>query len=400
LSAAAPTITEAVSARIGRLVVVGRTFRDGTTLEREAAAVQLGQVAGVFDERLVLHTCHRAELVGLLRADADPPVIPGTRLRVGADAVEHTLLVAGGLDSAVLAEEQVLGQLREAYQTALARGETGPVLNELLRRALRFGKLVRAEARPGADRSLAELAVRWLTERLGRAAGATALVIGSGETGRLLAAGLATRGIAVTAASRSLRRARDVVSSLPQPGRHRATLLADVLDQAAGFDVVAVAVRSAATPLEARHLRVGSTLPLVVDLSSPPGVTPEAAALLAHRLVDLDRIGRADAGAALGEEAERRLRSLAAAERDRFIAWFGARASGDGIAALREHAAEIRQRHLDRLRRRAGLDADQLAAVETMTAAMMGELLHLPTIQLRHDPEAAAQVRRVFGIDR
>ncbi|MGH2456461.1 MAG: hypothetical protein ACRDHD_09430, partial [Candidatus Limnocylindria bacterium] len=82
-----------------------------------------------------------------------------------------------------------------------------------------------------------------------------------------------------------------------------------------------------------------------------------------------------------------------------FLAWLATRGSGDGIRLLRGHAAEIRGRHLDRLRRSGSLDRRQMEAVEATTAAMLGELLHAPTVQLRADDDAAALVRRVFGIE-
>lgn len=94
-----------------------------------------------------------------------------------------------------------------------------------------------------------------------------------------------------------------------------------------------------------------------------------------------------------------RFREEAHAEAARFGAWADLRSTGDGIAALRSHAEEIRQRHLNRLRHRARMDADQLDAVQAMTRAMLGELLHAPTLVLRSNPEAAAQIRQLFGID-
>lgn len=380
--------------------MLAASFRDAATESREEVAGSLADLESPFAERVVVHTCHRAELVGVLRDGEPVPALPGVRVHRGAAAVERLLLVAGGLESAVVAEEQVLGQVRAAYETAMARRWTGPILNELFRRAIRFGKQVRSEARPGTDRSLADRAVRWIEERLGpEARPAAALVIGSGEMGRQLAGQLAARGMTLTVASRSAERAERLVSKLANASRHRPSLLEAALAGAAKHDVVAVAVRSASTPIEWRHLAPAAVSPLVVDLSAPPAVSAEAAERLGDRLLDLDRLDLASSSPPLTPSAERRLRAAAVDERDRFLAWLEARAAGDGVTLLRAHAAEIRGRHLERLRRSNRLDDEQMAAVEAASAAMLGELLHGPTVQLRRDPGAAAAVRRVFGLD-
>ena len=115
--------------------------------------------------------------------------------------------------------------------------------------------------------------------------------------------------------------------------------------------------------------------------------------------MDLDRMGVAGESRRLSAAVEHRLRNEASAQAKAFAAWLEVRASGDGIAMLRAHGDEVRRRHLERLRLRSSLDDEQAAAVEAMTVAMIGELLHGPTVRLRHDPEAAARVREAFGIE-
>jgi len=225
----------------------------------------------------------------------------------------------------------------------------------------------------------------------------SALVIGTGEMGRALAAHFATRGAWVTVASRSAEHAERVISGLPHAARHDAALTSEVLAGPLPHDVVAIAVSSGNTQLEPRHL--GSQLPLVVDLSSPSAVTPDAAARLGDRLLDLDRLGVAGEARRLSSGVERRLRQEARAEASGFAAWLEVRASGDAIAMLRAHGEAIRRKHLEGLRLKSSLDDAQAAAVEAMTAAMLGELLHQPTLRLRDDPDAAARVREVFGIE-
>jgi glutamyl-tRNA reductase len=352
-----------------------------------------------FEEHVLLRTCHRVEMVGVLRDDTAPPTLGGATYLAGIEAAERVFLVSGGLDSAVVAEEQVLGQVRSAYEGALEAGDTGPVLNELYRRALRFGRRVRSEVQPTTDRSLADRSARWIAERLGpEPRPASALVLGTGQMGRLLAELFARAGMTITVGSRSASRAERIIEHLPTPSRHRAVEMPAAIEQAASHDVVVIAVRSSSSALDTPHLERRRRLPLVIDLSAPPAVTFGAAAMLGDRLLDLDRLGALSAASPLTEVAERRLRHAAQDEAHRFVDWWSTRANADSIALLRAHASEIRERHLDRLRRRPDLSSAQISAVEAATAAMIGELLHTPTDRLRREPEAREVVARIFGI--
>ncbi|MGH2454832.1 MAG: 3-hydroxyacyl-CoA dehydrogenase NAD-binding domain-containing protein, partial [Candidatus Limnocylindria bacterium] len=301
-------------------MVLAATFREADTHDRERLAARLRKVGAALPERVMLHTCHRVELVGVAPPGWEPPTARGLHLHRGPAAVERTLLVVGGLDSAVVAEEQLLGQVRGAYASALEHGESGPVLNELFRRAIRFGKAVRSEALPGADASLADRSVRWVTERMGPGAG-SALVIGTGTMGTQLARLLAEVGMTVTVASRHAERAERVAAALPSSEGHQALLVDDALADPGRHDVLAVAIRSATAVIQRRHVASRPVPPLVVDLSAPRAVSEEAARLLGARLLDLDRLGLDAASTRLTSRAQRRLRRAAAQERDRFLAW-------------------------------------------------------------------------------
>jgi len=387
--------------QLDRLVVASATVREIDTDAREVLAEALETGSSDTDERVLLHTCHRVELIAFVGAANDLADLPEAMQRSsGLAAAERVMLVAGGLDSTVIAEEQVLGQVRDAYRSALSRGQTGPVTNELLRRAIRFGKRVRSFAQPIGDRSLADRSARWVEGRLGALPSGRplrALVVGTGEMGRAFASHFATLGAWVTVASRSGDRAEDCIAALPHGERHSAVLIQEALAGPLPFDVVAIAVRGGLTRLEPRHL--GGQRLLVVDLSSPSVVTADAAGRLGERLLDLDRLGVANGARRLSADVERRLRNEARSEANAFAAWLEVRASGDGIAMLRAHGEDVRRRHLERLRLKGSLDDGQAAAVEAMTVAMFGELLHGPTLRLRHDPDAAARVREVFGIE-
>jgi glutamyl-tRNA reductase len=383
---------------LDQVVVLGATYRDLGTDGREDLAGRLLASSALFSERVLLHTCHRVELIGRAAEDPSPARFPKTVSHWrGLPAVERVFLVAAGLDSAIVAEEQIRGQVRDAYQTALDRGHSGPVTNELMRRAMRFGRRVQSQANPSVDRSLGDRAARWI---LGRMAGngtrsRRALVVGTGEMGRRLATGLADARVDVSVASRNLARAEQLARALPGD-RHLAITVSSALDRTLDYDGVAIAVRNGTARLETWHLATDSVV--VVDLSSPPTVAPEAAEMLGDRLLDLDRLGAADQTSRLSPSAERRLRHEARAEAGSFAAWLATRASGDVIALLRADAEEIRRRHVERLRGHSRLTAAQADAVNAMTTALVGELLHGPTVRLRHRSDAAQQVREIFGI--
>ena len=365
------------------------TWRDAPIEERETV---LDGADVESAERVVVETCHRVEVVTVAATgrENDHDAV------AGREAVRRVFAVAAGFDSAVIAEEQLLGQVRAAYEAARAAGTTGPILNELFRRALRFGRRVRSHATPGTDRSLADPAIAWLRDRLDP--GAPVLVAGTGEMGRLVATSLAAAGHPVTIASGSTERGERVVAGLGGRGHgvHVGELVRDLVARHAA---VVLAVRRGRPLVDADAL--GPHRPWTLDLSTPPMVDPVAAGLLGDRLLDVDRLGALAGGSpALPPAAERRLRRELEEEVDRFVAWLAGRDGSDALALLHERAAGIRRRHLDRVARRAALTADQLAAVEAATAAMIGELLHEPSIELRRGGPQAAAIARLFGIER
>ena len=374
---------------VERIEVRFTTFRDAPDRGRLETAGRLSGLAAA--ETVLIETCHRVELITV---DASPEV--GHAPLRGRGAVNRVFEVVGGFDSAVVAEEQLLGQARGAYEAALASGRSGPILNELMRRSLRFGRLVRSHARPGTDRSLGDPAVTWLRERL--PSGERVVVAGTGEMGRLLASRLASAGHPVTVVSSSPERGGRMLASLPA-GDHKLRVGPIGRDLVASSAGIALALRGRTHALISDALDP-ARLPWVVDLSAPSTVEPAAAALLADRLLGLDRIGPGPGVApVLSPATEARLRGRLTAEVDSFVAWLEARRGADALALLHLEADSVRRRHLDRLRRRTSLDGDQLAAIEAASAAMIGELLHGPMVELRHGGADAATVRRLFRLE-
>ncbi|HET8776762.1 MAG TPA: hypothetical protein VFN76_03785 [Candidatus Limnocylindria bacterium] len=363
------------------------TFRDRSVDERSDLAKAFATVRA--RERVVVETCHRVELVTVDDREEREAL-------TGRAAIRRVFEVVAGFDSAVVAEEQLLGQVRGAYEAALASGSSGPILNELFRRALRFGRKVRTHATPGTDRSLADVGAAWLLERL--PASAAVLVAGTGEMGRLAATRLASAGHAITVVSGSAERGGRLLERLPGSGHRLVTerLSSTNLTGHAG-GVLAVRVRE---PILDDAALPRGPMPWILDLSTPAAVGEGAAARLGGRLLALDQLGRlAGSAPVLAPRVEQRLRADLEAEVDAFVDWLESRRSRDAVAILRREADAVRRRHLERLRRRGHLTTEQLGAVEAASAAMIGELLHGPTLELRRGGSDAETVRRLFGLD-
>lgn len=364
------------------------TFRGHAAPERDRLAEELRATEAV--ERVLLETCHRVELASV----EDGPVRDG-QLQ-GRDAIRRVFEVVGGFDSAIVAEEQLIGQVRGAYESALASGDTGPILNELYRRALRFGRTVRSHARPGSDRSLADVGAAWL-EQHAPPPPSRVLVAGTGEMGRRVAVRLAARGHRIVVASGSPERGGHLLETLPGSG-HRLHVGPLTADDIADVEGVVLAVRGRAPLIGVEQL--GATQPPVLDLSTPGAVTSDVANLLGERLLAVDAIGEhAQPTPVLPPAVERRLRADLEVEIDAFVTWLEARSAADALQVLHLEADAVRRRHLERLRTRGDLDDRQLAVVEAAATAMVGELLHGPTIELRRGGADAETVRRLFGLD-
>lgn len=381
----------ATHADLDRIRVRFATFRAHAAHERENFARSLADADGA--EQVLLDTCHRVELVSV---ENDPVSEEGTQLS-GRAAVTRVFEVVAGFDSAVMAEEQLLGQVRGAYEAALAGGSTGPILNELFRRALRFGRGVRSHARPGTDRSLADRGAAWLAQRAEGSPGSPVVVAGTGEMGRLVATRMAEAGHRITMISASAERGGRVLEQLPGTG-HRLQVGALTAASIAGAGALALAVR-VRTPILTADL-VTAAPPWLLDLSVPGAVDAGAAERLGDRLMTLDALGALSGTTPVLDPAvERRLRAELELEVDGFAAWLGARRGAEALEVLHGEAEAVRRRHLARLRGKGSLDDRQLEAVEAAATAMVGELLHGPSVQLRRGGADADTVRRLFGLE-
>jgi len=362
--------------------------------------------AGTAGEALVLATCGRVDtyvvaadgdraeaalLVRLARrAGVTPEALTAAVATLrGTAAARHLMRTAAGLESPVLGEPEILGQLRRAHDRARGAGATGPVLDRLVRDALRAGRRTRAETALGTGAvSLSSIAGGLARTLFGDPAGRRALVVGATRTARALGERLLAGGWAVTSLG-SLR---------------TGPALAPLLE---GFDVVASATGARARGLPAEAMIDAAAARrdrplLVLDLSVPRDVDPAARDLDGVLLYDVDDLGAAaehalDARRAGIPGAE----ALVEMELDRFEAWRATRSLVPTIKALRAH---VRRTAIDSLGDTLGSRRDSGADVEQAVDRLVTHLMHAPTRRLR---TAAAEgagdryaelARELFGL--
>jgi glutamyl-tRNA reductase len=369
-------------------------------------------------EAVVLSTCNRLEIYVVAEkfhgAYADvrnslaemaflPPETFADHLFVSydADAAQHLFEVASGLDSAVVGEAEVLGQVKAAWELARTEGSCGATLNMLFRHAIEVGKRARSET--GISRHIASVstaAVALATERLGDLADRKVLVLGAGEMGEGMVRAMVggRRGVGrVRIANRTWERSVDLAERVGG----EAIRLAELSDALAEVDLLLTGTGAQGIMLEhgdlARIMRARDQRPLlIVDVAVPRDVDPSAEDLPGVTLLDMDDLRAfADAGVQQRQGEVTAVRDMIAIELDRYLAQSSAREVAPLVAALHERGEAVRRAELERLRAKlAGLDDDQIDAVEALTKGIVAKLLHDPTVGLK-DAAGSAKGERL-----
>tara|TARA_B100000949_G_C14239901_1_gene432997 strand:+ start:39 stop:1298 length:1260 start_codon:yes stop_codon:yes gene_type:complete len=304
------------------------------------------------------------------------------------DAARHLFSVASGLDSAVLGEHEILGQVRTAWEVSSAESAVGPVLNPLFRHALEVGKRVRTETAISRNiTSVSQAAVAMATDRLGGLEGRQVLVVGAGEMGEGLARALHSGGVAgIRVANRTWDRAVEVAERLGGvPVR-----LDDLPHHLAEVDVLLTSTGASAVILEHGDLasvvgeRHGREL-LVVDIAVPRDVDPAAGEIEGVTLLDMDDLREfAEVGIRERQREVTAVQAIVDAELDRYVDESTARSVAPLVASLRSRGDLVRSGELERLAARLGyLDDRQREAVEALAAGIVGKLLHEPTVRMK-----------------
>jgi|UPI00047DE25D glutamyl-tRNA reductase len=376
-------------------------------------------------EALVLATCNRVEVFAevekfhggvadvsrVLARQAGATVedlSPYVTVHYEDQAVAHLFSVAAGLDSMVVGETQVLGQLRAAYALARDEGTVGRALHPVAQRALRVGKRVHSET--GIDQagaSLVSVALARAEERIGSLAGRPVLVVGAGSMGALAATTLARREAEVVVSSRTEASAARLATSIggrPAPSADLPAELAaaDVLVTCTGATGIVIGTDVVAAAMTGRADR-----PLVVvDLALPRDVDPGVAALPGVHVVDLALLQ--GAGATAGPVAADDItaaHALVEAETDLLRAERQAAEVAPTVSALRSQAAGVVDAELLRLSARLpDLDARARAEIARTVHRVVDKLLHEPTVRVKElaavpgDTDYAGALRALFGL--
>jgi glutamyl-tRNA reductase len=387
---------------------------------------ELTEAAGIH-EAAAISTCNRTELylvvsdpveaestaLGVLTRQAEirPTELLGHlySLRAG-EAVRHLFRVTAGLDSMIVGEAEIQGQVKRAYELALVEGGTGPILNRLFRGALSAGGRAREETGISEKNvSIPSVAVDLARRTLGDLADRRVLVVGAGETAELVARALVSRGVAtVFVANRHYDRA----IGLAERFAGNAVRFDELPEQLERADIVVSATNSPHHIVERDELehvmglRAGRPL-LLVDIAVPRDVEPACREVAGVSLHDIDDVQQIVERNASGREAEaRRAERILDAEQDRFERWLASLEVVPTIAALRERGDEVVRRVLEENEGRwESLSESDRERLRAMTKAIASRLLHEPTLRMKRSAGSdeaylyVSALRELFGLD-
>jgi glutamyl-tRNA reductase len=431
----------AMASRTGggiRMALIGCNHRTAPVELRERVAFTAEQALdaagelrrrGILEEAVVLSTCNRSELYGVAPA-ADSEVtdameefltsfhrISRTELEgrlyrwEGTEAVRHLYRVAAGLDSMLLGEAEILGQLKSAYGQALDHGSTGPILNRAFQGALEVGKRVRAETEVGARPMSVSLAGIKLAERVfGNLKGHAALIVGAGAVAEQVVEHLRSRSIgSLRVVNRSHDRAADLAERMGGEAVHW-----DSLEKVlAAPDIIVTSVGNAGHVLTREMLEGalearGGRPVFIVDLGVPRNVEAESARLYNLYLYNIDDLGEIVEQNKRAREAEiPRAEALIAEHVAKFEAWRTALEAGSIVEDLRGRFRKHREALLrDRLAEMKDLSPEERQRLSSITEELIERVLDEPAERLRNAREmrgrlgAIEALRHLFGIDR
>lgn len=403
------------------VIVVGLNHRTAPVELRERVAVPSSRmVKALHDlasrehlaEVVLLSTCNRTEIYArstkfhsavsdvldfLSEQGSAPPEDFSEHLYTYYDdsAVSHLFGVAAGLDSMILGEGEILGQVRDAWQLAEAEGSSGQAMARVFRHAIELGKRVRTETAIGRRAlSVSSAAVALAERTMFSLRGRSVLILGAGDVAEGLGRALITAGVGeVVVANRTHTRAVALAERLGG----RAVPLGELPDVLTSVDVLLTATDSTEVHVERADVeavmeRRGGVPLLIVDVAVPRDVDPGAALVPGVTLHDVDDLHQLTE-AALDERRREvaTVREIIGEELERFQTDRAARAVAPLVTSLRDRAESVRQAELTRFRAKLdGLDDDARNTVEVLTQGIVNKLLHEPTVRLK---EAAGSAR-------
>ena len=306
----------------------------------------------------------------------------------GSDAIEHLFKVSSGIDSAVIGEHEILGQVRSAWELAIEEQAVGTVLNSLFRHSLEVGKRARSETSISRNiTSVSQAAVAMADKQLNGLIGKRVLVVGAGEMGEGMAKSLHAGGITeLRVANRTWDRAVETAERL----NGKPVRLDELPQNLTEVDLLLTSTGATAAILEygdldeAARQREGREL-LIVDIAVPRDVDPASAELDGVTLLDMDDLREfAEKGIRAREKEVSSVIEIINEELERFSNLFSARSVAPIVTQLHSRAEEIRNAELQKLFRKfPELTSEQLKGIETLTSVIANTLIHEPTVRLK-----------------
>ncbi len=398
-------------------------IREKVAFAPEKLAQALGEVTGhgAAHEATILSTCNRTEVYCNLEPTNDARLIewfcdhhrlrrdtlqPYLYRHPDQDAVKHAFRVAAGLDSMILGEPQILGQMKDAFAEAHKAGATGKILNRLFQQTFAVAKQVRTDTAIGASAvSVASAAVVLAKQIFDSLAQQTVLLIGAGDMIELCARHLKEQGVGhIIVANRTLERAE----LLAEPYGAEAISLAEMPARLADADIV---ISSTASQLPIlgkgaveRALKARKHRPMfMVDIAVPRDIEAEVAELDDVYLYTIDDLqGVVQENRQSREAAAREAEKIIDVQVLNFMHWIRGLDAVPTIRALREQADAVRERELKRAKAMLARGADPEKVLAQLARALTNKFTHAPTDALRHadlDGELLDAARRLFDLD-
>ena len=396
-------------------------MRESIALARDELPLALQSLKGVLGDLVIVSTCNRTEFYSTaldgsvvrhtltdFLAQRFPrrqeEVSPCLYFYEQEDAVRHLFRVASGLDSMILGESEILGQVREAYSASVTQGCARGLISKVFHHALRVGKRARRETGIGENAlSVSSAAVETARHTLGDISNSRVMVIGAGQAGKLVARAMKGRGIGqMVVVNRTLKRAQDLAQEL---GGEAASF--DSLEKLLGtVDIVVSStdspdvVLSQAMVARATSKRNGAPL-LIVDIAVPRDAEPAIGQIPGLTLLDLDDLETVSQSNRLEREKEAaQVEVIIDEEVSRFREWWDSRKVAPGIAQLRDHAELLRLRELQKtLKQMPHLSEADVARIEVLSRAIVKKLLHHPIATIKENPSYLETTQELFKLN-
>ncbi|MDA8084526.1 MAG: glutamyl-tRNA reductase [Nitrospiraceae bacterium] len=326
----------------------------------------------------------------------------------GPDAVRHVFRVASSLDSMVLGEPQILGQIKAAFDFSLSKKTTGVLLNKLMKKAISTAKRVRTETRIAENAvSISFAAVELAKKIFTNLSGKSFMLMGAGEMAELAARHLVNNGVTgVMVVNRTYDRGCELAAEF----NGKAVRFENFLEELTHADII---ICSTGAPTYVLHrdqmqkvMKERKQKPVfIIDISVPRNIDPEINRIDNVYLYDVDNLQDVVDTNLQGRKAEaEKAEGIIGEEVDKFGRWMSTLDSVPTIVALRQRAEEIRIEELEKFRNKfPGLDEAQMKAVDYLAAAIINKLIHAPTVALKDDAEdrdeLIALTKRLYGIN-